>query len=97
MYFKYSFLNKFLYKFCKICQRTFSTRLVQVSREHEELEERQQGLLEEIGDRLTVALQGEQFWKQTLSRVRSSLLVVFQSLGFNFLIIGTGSSFETYS
>ena len=37
--------------------------------EHEDLEERQQSLLEDMGARLSHALRGEQFWKQTLKKV----------------------------
>jgi hypothetical protein len=40
-----------------------------MNKEHEELEERQQALLEQLGDRLSAALRGEQFWKQTLKKV----------------------------
>ena len=50
-------------------QRSYSSKLLSMNQEHEELEERQQNLLEELGERLSHALKGEQFWKQTLKRV----------------------------
>jgi hypothetical protein len=57
-------------------QRDYSSKLLMMTREHEDLEERQQALLEELGRSLSTAMQSERFWKQAVGQVGPMLNII---------------------